>query len=343
MAGCLCIGGPIKYELVRSEDVRSAVTSQWLFANVVPHIRARFPGDFRLCNVLGKALLFACLSDDERIFVPGELRERVRAAYNALGLEETQPVEKVPLHIYRVRDLLMIDPIGEGDLVSGGGGAGVAGGAALAEAVQTMMVRSSRAEIEGNQRHAATQQQLHEMRNHFDRQFKTLNNNIRGFGGTIEGAFVRQRTQQMPGVGQIRVQTLNDGLHNNLLEDVVRPANLSHLVPSLEMMWKEYKSGLDGNKPAEQFSTKERNVTKKMAVMYGRRNHIWQCIQRLVNAGWSSQVAISRYTMCTAPRPNPTKIINGMIADKTKYKDQGGFHPEFALICWLGIVGLFIM
>ena len=54
VAGSLCIGGPIRYKLKPGVTL----TDEWLFENVVPNIRKRYPNDARLCRVLGTALLF---------------------------------------------------------------------------------------------------------------------------------------------------------------------------------------------------------------------------------------------------------------------------------------------
>ena len=56
-------------------------------------------------------MLYACMTDDEDVFVPSEIRERVRSEYNNLGLDVSQPVRKVSLCIYRVEDQLRIEPI----------------------------------------------------------------------------------------------------------------------------------------------------------------------------------------------------------------------------------------
>lgn len=105
VAGVLCIGGPVMYEL--KESVLSTILHQWSYENVIPNIRGRFR-DTRLCVNLGLALLHACMHDNENVFVSKDIRARVRVAYLGLGLEKTQPVKKIPLCIYsyRVEDQL---------------------------------------------------------------------------------------------------------------------------------------------------------------------------------------------------------------------------------------------
>ena len=106
MAGILCVGGPIKYKL--KSDVQ--LTDDWLFENVVPNIRRRFPNDSRLCRVLATAILFAAMDNEVgEQYMPAAMRDRINAAYIPTHPQIAQPVMRVPLTIYRVQDTLMID------------------------------------------------------------------------------------------------------------------------------------------------------------------------------------------------------------------------------------------
>ena len=86
--------------------------------------------------------------------------------------------------------------------------------------------------------------------------------------------------------------------------------------------------GKDKMKPTEQFTMSERNANKAKAQRYSRRYNVWHCIQQLVNSGYSAEVAIQKIYRVYGLKLSPTKIINQMIADKKKYHDQGGFHPQ---------------
>ena len=138
---------------------------------------------------------------------------------------------------------------------------------------------------------------------------------------------VRQRTQQSD--PRLVMQTLAQGYANyHQLEEVIKPAELSHTPRSLQMLWREYKVGINGMKAAEQLTTQEKNVSKKMAQKYSRRTNVWQCIQRLVNAGFSSEMAIQKIHRVYGFNSSPTKVIEQMISDKKRFKDQGGYHPD---------------
>ena len=80
--------------------------------------------------------------------------------------------------------------------------------------------------------------------------------------------------------------------HNNKQQEVT-PATLSNNPRSLLMLWQEYKLGINGRKPAEKFTTAERN-TKANKQKYYRRNLVWQTVARLVQGGLTAEAAIDR-------------------------------------------------
>uniref|UniRef100_A0A7S2KS93 Transcription activator GCR1-like domain-containing protein n=1 Tax=Skeletonema marinoi TaxID=267567 RepID=A0A7S2KS93_9STRA len=318
----LCIGGPIKYELKEGTD--ASITPNWLYEHVIPNIKRRFHNDTKLCNVLGKALLYACMSDDPNITVPDILRNRVRSAYNSLGLEETQPVEKIPLHVHRLRDKLLISEVRAGSLVQGVDGRD-GSGMTYPEAVQTLLLRQDQLELTMNQRFEGVSSQIHNLQNFNGKNFRLLNNNLRSYGGTIQGSFVQQRTREMR--AQERHEDHDLLQRNDHLGEDTQAAVLSSNPTSLHALWVEYRAGLNGRKAAMNFTKSERNADHKTSQKYSRRNHIWKCIQRLCNNGMSSDVAIDRIRQTYGFTTSPSKIIDSMIDDKKRYKSEGGIHP----------------
>ena len=87
---------------------------------------------------MGLALLYVCIGNNEDVVVPTQLRDRVRAAYAQLGLEEAQPIKKIQLHVYRNNGILMIDALND-DV--GTTGAVAAGGQMSNETAQTILIR----------------------------------------------------------------------------------------------------------------------------------------------------------------------------------------------------------
>jgi Transcriptional activator of glycolytic enzymes len=76
---------------------------------------------------------------------------------------------------------------------------------------------------------------------------------------------------------------------NNHLGD--SKAVLSPNPRSLYLIWEEWTTGLNGKKPASQFTREERGKDKHK---FHRRKILWDAIGKLTRAGLSSQVAIDR-------------------------------------------------
>ena len=60
---------------------------------------------------------------------------------------------------------------------------------------------------------------------------------------------------------------------------------------TLEVLWREYKFGVDGRKPAEQFTIEERNCQGTRKQTYYRRKIFWQTVRyngkRWIKLLWS--------------------------------------------------------
>jgi hypothetical protein len=145
--------------------------------------------------------------------------------------------------------------------------------------------------------------------------YHTLNNNIRRFGGTIEGAFVVQRGARRDH------PPLVDAVANGREQ---QEALLSHNPRTLLELWREYKQGIDGRKPAEQFTVAERNSrVGGVKLKWHRRNVIWQCMDRLVRGGDTAQVAADKIHQAYGHNLSVTEIINRMMRDR-----RTGGHPN---------------
>jgi hypothetical protein len=146
----LCVRGPVKYALKDGIDIGN----EWLFENFLPNIRNKFRNDTKLCCVLALSLLYACMKDD--IMVTEGIRIRVKDAHSKLGFDEDQPVKKIPLHVYRIEDRLMIDPIG-GEMGAVGAAAGVGPITLTLEMGQSIMLRLNRLDQRMSQFEARSQ------------------------------------------------------------------------------------------------------------------------------------------------------------------------------------------
>ncbi|CAJ1938212.1 unnamed protein product [Cylindrotheca closterium] len=316
-AAALCIGGPVKYKL--KEGVELPV--EWLYENVIPNIRAKFPRDNRLCCVLALTLLYACMHDD--ILVPPGVKSRVRTAYGELNQDIQQPVEKVPLFVHRRDDQLMIDEaiIIDGDGSTGAGGAVVAGNATY-DLFQSIQINIQQLQQQLNNVAARSDTNFSDLRAYIRHRDRILNNNIRAFGGTIEGG--------------LQIQQANAG--RRLLPLAARGANvdvgpveaanmaiLSGNPRSLYGLWREYQHGIAGRKPARYFTATERNCSRQMKQKFYRRKQVWDTISRLVANGHTVQSAIERIKQVYRQNVSVTRIIDGIIRGKRQY---GGPHPN---------------
>ena len=86
--------------------------------------------------------------------------------------------------------------------------------------------------------------------------WRVTNNNIRAFGGRIQGARARQRASNQ-GVWMVGEDVDDDKLVQ--LQEA-RPTTLSNTPHSLNLLRQEHKFGINDRKPAEQFTPNERNM-----------------------------------------------------------------------------------
>ena len=319
VAGVLCVGGPIKYKL--KQDVN--LTDDWLFTNVVPHIRARYADDSRLCRVLATALLFGALDGDiGETMVPENIRQRITAAYVPTHPTVPQPVQRVPLTIYRIQDSLMIDEmIPRGGDNDGPHVAAMPANQAVTEQQHSQVlinVQSLQQQVAQN--HQQGMDAIASLRDWALNQFRTVNGNIRAYGGTIQGALVRQHPQQ-----QARQRQATDP-QLQVQQEGTLPATLSPTPRTLAELWEEYQFGIGGRKPAKDWSGIERgNKQFGIKQKYYRRKMVWLTIEKLMERGDTRNAAINKIRQAYGWRCSVTQIINYIIAN---HQNGGHGHPN---------------
>ena len=73
---------------------------------------------------------------------------------------------------------------------------------------------------------------------------------------------------------------------------VKRPLiRLSRCPKNLYILWQEFEFGLEGKKPARDFTAEERGVNK---FAYSRRKVFWDLVEQLTRRGYTSDAAIDR-------------------------------------------------
>jgi hypothetical protein len=96
-------GWPCKYDLKDGIDI----PNECLFEHVVPNMRHQFR--LQVCKILGKALLYIALKDQDHndpsyIPVPTNTASQICCAYEELGYEEPQPTTRW----YRLVEILEV-------------------------------------------------------------------------------------------------------------------------------------------------------------------------------------------------------------------------------------------
>ena len=88
---------------------------------------------------------------------------------------------------------------------------------------------------------------------------------------------------------------------------------------TLSALWQEYEFGVNGQKPAKEFSSRERENCR---FTYYRRKVFWDKVSEMVRAGYTCHAAIDKiYDVYR--NASVTTIINLMKADKKR-----GGHPD---------------
>ena len=317
VAGVLCVGGPIKYRMKRGVSL----TDDWLFEHVVPNIRRRFPEDSRFCRILATAILFGAMDNEiAEVYLPEAMRERITTGYIPTHPDIAQPVVRIPLTIYRIQDTLMID---EMPTVEGGNNVGKAVPGALQavnEQQQAQLLINIQALQQSTaQNHQQTQNSIASLRTWAVGQFRTVNNNIRAFGGTIQGAVARQDPQQ-----QARRRQATDP--DRQVQEGTLPATLAKQPRTLAELWEEYQFGIGNRKPAKDWTSTERgNMMNGTKQKYYRRKMVWWTMEKLIATGMSRDAAINRIRNAYGWRCSVTQIINFIIAN---HQNGGTGHPN---------------
>ena len=322
VAGILCIGGPIAYEYKNGVNL----TDDWLFEHVCPNIRRRYPNDSRLCRILGRAMLFAAMDPEiGESLMSQAMRDRITQAYLPTHPGIQQPVERIPLAIYRIQDTLMIDKIQQQPQQNGGDrdGHAVSVAAPNNQNWQSMLVNLQRIQQEQAQHHQQAMNSIAGLRLWCRDQFRTVNNNIRAFGGTIQGGFVRQQPHN-----QARRRQLTDP--DLQVQEGTLPATLAPTPRTLAELWEEYQFGIGGRKPAKDFDRNERgNRHHGIKQKYYRRKFVWYTIEELIRRGDTRNAAINKIRDAYGWRCSVTQIINFLIHG---FKNGGTGHPNLVSI-----------
>ncbi|KAI2493261.1 hypothetical protein MHU86_21298 [Fragilaria crotonensis] len=290
VAAALCIGGPIKYELSVDVEMKS------------------FRRNFLLC----------CRESSN--------------AWEALRLQaavaNNNPVHRVPLHVYRINDTLCIDPV----VVQReeGGAPGVpatnAGGHGNQQQRDNDSYQALLIQLQHQRQQMTGMEQridgsLNSFRTWTRSQFTIINNNIRRFGGSIQGGLARQDPAQALERRAAANQQM-DAVENEIGGGYY--VSLSPAPKTLYELHTEWQFGIGGRKPARLWNLRERakragGVKQK----FYRRSVVWKLINGLVNRGCHVQEAIHMIKEAYGHNCTVSQYIDKIIKDR-----QNGGHPN---------------
>jgi len=96
-------------------------------------------------------------------------------------------------------------------------------------------------------------------------------------------------------------------------------AKLSKMPKDLRTLWREYQFGLDGNKPAKDFTPQERGHVK---CIYCRRKVFWDAVQMLIAKGFTWETAVDRILTVYGSRHSVSKILHELRKDRLAKIDR---------------------
>ena len=182
------------------------------------------------------------------------------------------------------------------------------------------LINIQRLQQQQSQNHQQVMDSIASLRTWCLGQFRTVNTNIRSFGGTIEGAVARQDPQQAA-----RRRQATDP-QQQVPQEGTQPATLAPTPRTLAELWEEYQFGIGGRKPAKDWNPTERgNRQHGIKQKYYRRKFVWYTIEELMRRGHTRNAAINKIRSVYGWRCSVTQIINFLIHG---FKDGGNGHPN---------------
>lgn len=303
VAKALCVGGAIKYGLVKD----SGITNAWLYEHVVPGIKDYFVDD-SIIDVLALPLLYACLHNDLMHTVPLTISTRVRERYEVIRVLDvsTNPVKRIFIEVNRHQDELTIDEISDEDheqtqrSMNGNNGDG------NNNQYNMVLVHIRRMQETMATGFDQVNQSINNQRTEFGDKCRTINKNI----GRILIQPPRMMTPQ-----QRQDREARNNFHEAAAAALqpVLIAQLSKAPKTLFVLWEEYQFGMTGNKPAKDFTSFERGACRSV---YCRRKVFWDCVSKHVHAGFFAVTAITKILDAYGHSNTVSTILVQMVKDK---------------------------
>ena len=153
---------------------------------------------------------------------------------------------------------------------------------------------------------------LFEVWHHHSKQLEILNRNIKRIA--LQPVLRPRVLLPSSRVPQGTMSEAEDGAEETAEQAIDRmPAKLYKSPKSLHDLWHEFQFGLNGSKPAREFTLQERGKNKSL---YCRRKVFWDTISSLVRAGFTSEVAIDKVYQVYGRGTSVTTILIMMVRDR---------------------------
>lgn len=206
--------------------------------------------------------------------------------------------------------------------------------------LNTLGVRVTRLETQGQEHFMATQAGFGGLRTYMGQQFSTVNKNL--------GRVLIQPPRQMWAASVRRHQAAAaaaaaaagpvvvpaDPLEVGQPAVAVAPpqADIPPLfraelasrqeIKTLEDLWTEWEFGIGGRKPVKDWSRQE-SGQKRIKSTFSRRKLVWNCLRRHVNAGYGAPAACEKIRQVYGHSLSVTQLIIAMRDD-----ERNGGHPN---------------
>ena len=325
LAACKLCGpkGACKYKI--NHD---SVTDKFLLTKVIPHSCEALGEQAALA--LGKAVLWGAFEDknnpnEECPVLPEWLRREVLSSFKEeYGEDESNPifnpVSKVTIVPQGAGDQVHLLEIGidsDGNQVRNSGEQQSRSISNTIDDMQAVLSHMLQVQRQIEESRVEVLSQMYEHRHHHSRQLEIINKNIKRIAlqpVLRSRALIEQASRALQG------ETVDDedGAEGRASRVAPRPlATLYRSPKSLYDLWQEYQFGLDGQKPAKEFNSRERGKNKSM---YCRRKVFWDVVKNLINAGYTSDTAIDKVYQVYGRSTSVTSILVMMVRDR---KDGG--------------------
>ena len=275
-AAALCEGGVCLYRPKRG----LGITDEWVATNITPAIRASFGQG--VAAILGKALLWSCCYDPSVAdLVPPDIRQRAISAFitHNVGLGDnrltdgTNPIERIGVYPSEVNGNVSLDQVEDEE--------GQDGSARARTAAQWRVSIYART--------ASMSRSVTEIQNQHRSDMMEIKRRLRKLEQMVHTLVSRPATPYPTAAGMLRGPAL---LVRPGIPPPTKPPLLSRNPRTLSLLWDEWQVGLNGHKPASQFTDSERGGENKNR--YTFRKPFWRCMCRLIRNGLDKATAIQR-------------------------------------------------